>query len=726
MKKRILTLVLAVSMAVGMLPVTGYAQTVNEEKAYEEDAYIENTESSAADAASDDITSNETAELTYGMGLLPVQAEELEFEGEPACGVVESTGTRAVSEWDKYANHYYYNQMNEQEQAFYDRLDAVAYSYLTSGGNIVGAGENYSEMVAAAGLSMRQASAVFMLFRYANPQYYFMTGGYGYVSDKVTGMPNYWAFGIYPAFVSGSARTAATAQFKASVEQGVNSVLAAGTNPEKRAQAAHDWIINKVSYDTHYYDLSQSEFTTYEMTEGYTQSAYSTFCKASTVCAGYTQAFSLLCNAADIETLSITSTSHAWNKVQLYGNWYEVDCTWDDPVSKDGKQYLFYDFFDRSDEYLKSEDSDSAHVSESYHAAYNSPACNYDSEGTEENGNRLVPGVIPEAYKITAKTAAPVISASLSGSQTTVTLSCMTPGTPVYYYTLDGTNPSVSGTKSRRATGNAIQYTGSKTVKVIAVVEGYLESSVSSYTTVLPSYTVSFDSRQGTSVAAQKIALGEAVQVPKNPTRKGYAFEGWYKDSSCKTAWDFASGRVTGNVTLYAKWTPVKYKITYYLNKGKNHKSNPASYKITSKTISLKNPTRKGYLFKGWYSDSKFQKKVTKIAAGSTGNQKLYAKWAKVAVPKKTSVSKLQNKRGKKMVVTIKKVSGAAGYQIRYSTKSNMKSAKTVTAASATATISKLTKGKKYYVQVRAYKKDSTGAKVTGSWSAKKTITISR
>lgn len=724
MKKRILALVLAASMAVGMLPVTGYAQTVNEEKAYEEktyeeDTYEEDTESFAAEAASED-----TAGLTYGTGLLPVREEELVLEGEPSCGVVESTGTRAVSEWDKYANHYYYNQMNEQEQAFYDRLDAVAYTYLTSGGDIVGAGENYSEMVAAAGLTMRQASAVFLLFRYANPQYYFMTGGYGYVSDKVTGMPNYWAFGIYPAFVSGSARTAATAQFKASVERGMNSVLAAGTNPEKRAQAAHDWIINKVSYDTHYYELSEKEFGTYEMTEGYTQSAYSTFCKDSTVCAGYTQAFSLLCNGADIETLGITSASHAWNKVQLYGNWYEVDCTWDDPVSESGASYLLYDFFDRSDAYLAGEDSNSAHVSEVFHATYNSPACKYDSEGTEENGHRLVPGVIPEAYKITAQTAAPILSASINGSQTTVTLNCTTPGTPVYYYTLDGTKPSVSGAKSRRAAGNIIQYTGNKTVKVVAIVEGYLESNAASYTTTLPSYTVSFDSGQGTAVAAQKITLGEAVQVPKNPTRKGYTFEGWYKDSSCKTAWDFASGRVTGNVTLYAKWTPVKYKITYYLNKGKNHKSNPAAYTITSKTISLKNPTRKGYLFKGWYSDSKFKKKVTRIAAGSTGNQKLYAKWTKVTAPKKTSVSKLQNKKSRKITVTIKKVSGAAGYQIRYSTKSNMKSAKTVTTASVTATISKLAKGKTYYVQVRAYKKDSTNTKVTGSWSAKKTVTI--
>ena len=49
----------------------------------------------------------------------------------------------------------------------------------------------------------------------------------------------------------------------------------------------------------------------------------------------------------------------------------------------------------------------------------------------------------------------------------------------------------------------------------------------------------------------------------------------------------------------------------------------------TSRTIVLKNPVRKGYTFKGWYSDPKFKKKVTKIASGSTGSRKLYARWVR-------------------------------------------------------------------------------------------------
>lgn len=744
MKKRILAWMLAVSMVVGISPVTGYAQiNTLEENAGETaaDTDIEELVMDTEEAAAG-IDSGDTADLIYGTGLLPVREEELVIEGEPSCGVVENAGARAVSEWDKYSNHYYYNQMNEQERAFYDRLDSLAYTYLTSSGNILGAEENYSEPVSSIGLSVKQASNVFLLFRYANPQYYFLSSSSMYSYNQSTGTSYYWVFGIYPQFVNGAARARATAAYKASIENGVNAVLAAGVDPEKRAQAAHDWIINKVQYSEKYIEFEDriqaatteseresilNEQYQWELNQGYTQSAYSTFCTSQTVCAGYTQAFSLLCNAVGLEAIGITSKGHAWNQVRLFGNWYAVDCTWDDPVSENGKQYLFYDFFDRSEAYLQRADSSSYHVSEDCYAVYNRPKCNYDSaaaEGEAESEKRSKAGIISEEYKITVRAGTPRINASISGAQTTVTLSCPTAGTPVYYYTLDGSTPSVSKSRSIRAAGNTIQYTGSKTIKIIASAEGYLESNEASYTTILPSYTVSFYTGSGSAVSAQKITLGELVSAPPNPTRTGYTFEGWFRDSACQTAWVFSGDRVEGNTTLYAKWTPVSYKITYNLNKGKNSKSNPASYKITSKTITLKKPTRKGYIFKGWYSDSKFKIKVTKITAGSIGNQKLYAKWAKVTAPKKTKISKLQNKKGKKLAVTIKKVSGAEGYQVRYSTKSSMKSAKTVTVTKTSATISKLTKGKTYYVQVRAYKKDSTRAKVSGSWSSTKQITI--
>ena len=114
-----------------------------------------------------------------------------------------------------------------------------------------------------------------------------------------------------------------------------------------------------------------------------------------------------------------------------------------------------------------------------------------------------------------------------------------------------------------------------------------------------------------------------------NPSKKGYVFKGWYRDKKFKKKVTAIEKGSTGKVTLYAKWAKEKYTITYKLNGGKNNKKNPKTYTITSKMIKLAAPTRKGYVFKGWYRDKKCTRKVTSIKKGSTGKITLYAKWKK-------------------------------------------------------------------------------------------------
>ncbi len=153
-------------------------------------------------------------------------------------------------------------------------------------------------------------------------------------------------------------------------------------------------------------------------------------------------------------------------------------------------------------------------------------------------------------------------------------------------------------------------------------------------------YTITFNGNGSTSGSMKKLSnckYGKKYTLTKNGfKKKGYTFTGWNtkKDGSGKTYKNKAevknlSSKADGKVTLYAQWKKTKYTITYNLNKGKNNKNNPSSYNVTTKTIKLKNPTRKGYTFKGWYSDKKCTKKVTQIKKGSTGNVTLYAKWKK-------------------------------------------------------------------------------------------------
>lgn len=69
------------------------------------------------------------------------------------------------------------------------------------------------------------------------------------------------------------------------------------------------------------------------------------------------------------------------------------------------------------------------------------------------------------------------------------------------------------------------------------------------------------------------------------------------------------------------------YQITYELYGGKNNSANPNTYKASTSTITLKEPTKKGYTFQGWYKESSMKTKVSSIPYGSSGNLKLYAKW---------------------------------------------------------------------------------------------------
>ncbi len=84
--------------------------------------------------------------------------------------------------------------------------------------------------------------------------------------------------------------------------------------------------------------------------------------------------------------------------------------------------------------------------------------------------------------------------------------------------------------------------------------------------------------------------------------------------------------RLTDGNWVYSGNLTRCYKVSYVLNSGKNNSSNPTYY-MASEEITLKSATRTGYTFAGWYKESVFTNKITKISKGSTGNVTLYAKW---------------------------------------------------------------------------------------------------
>ena len=220
-----------------------------------------------------------------------------------------------------------------------------------------------------------------------------------------------------------------------------------------------------------------------------------------------------------------------------------------------------------------------------------------------------------------------------------------------------------------------------------------------------------------------------ATIAPSNATNKTVMYSSNNKKVATVTSTGTIKAINGGTAVITAKTSngkkatckvTVPYTVKYNLNGGTNNKSNPTSY--YGKKITLKNPTRKGYSFAGWYSDSKYKTKVTSF---SSGDKVLYAKWNKVTVAKAKTPT-LTNITTRKLKVSYGATSGVKGYQIQYATNSKFTGSKTKYVTSRSYTITSLTKGKRYYVRVRGYKIDSTGNKVYGSWSAVKNIKISK
>ena len=551
-------------------------------------------------------------------GLLPFEAvreitlDRETAEEEEAENILKSSAYYN-STWEKYGSYYFYNQLSSKEKAYWDALNKVCLKYMTTQAdaakyNISGTTYYYIDIVGSSSLSLSQMEEVYQIFRYSNPQYYFLKSAY--LKNGTYGI----AGCVYPAFANGSARAAATKKVQSQVSSWQKKIDACSTD-EKKVKMIHDLIIDKVEYNQTLYDNNFKDEDT-----AYSQSAYSVFCTDLTVCAGYSQAFEMMCNGSGIDAVAVTSYYHEWNKVRLNDSWYNVDCTWDDA---DGT--IYYGYFERSDNYYDTVNYSSYvfHAEEDIWEGY-LPACTIDSGATS-----TAPGTIATITQTVAK---PVISASVSGTSYKVKITSKTSGA-VIYYTTDGSEPNAAYSKGTRYTG-AFTVSPGKTVKAVAVCNKYADSSVSSKKLAkLTTYKITFKSNGGKgSMSKQSMAKGVSTAISKNKfSKKYYTFAGWKTKANGKgkSYKNKQKIKLTKNITLYAQWKLTKYKITYKLNGGKNAKKNPTAYTYKTSTIKLKNPTRKGYVFKGWYLDKKFKKKVTVINKGSSGNKTLYAKWKK-------------------------------------------------------------------------------------------------
>jgi uncharacterized repeat protein (TIGR02543 family) len=123
-------------------------------------------------------------------------------------------------------------------------------------------------------------------------------------------------------------------------------------------------------------------------------------------------------------------------------------------------------------------------------------------------------------------------------------------------------NAAAEDSKAKSITGTGVKSlnVGSNSYSIVVTAE---DNSSKTYTITVtreataqtPTYTITFDSQGGSIIAPQTVTEGEKATQPTAPTRTSYTFGGWDKEAACTNAWSFANETVTGNVTLYAKWT---------------------------------------------------------------------------------------------------------------------------------------------------------------------------
>ena len=139
-------------------------------------------------------------------------------------------------------------------------------------------------------------------------------------------------------------------------------------------------------------------------------------------------------------------------------------------------------------------------------------------------------------------------------------------------------------------------------------------------------YSITYKLNGGTNndTNVVKYSPGDSVTF-RTPTYKGYSFLGWYQDSDFENRIFALSKKASGDTTIYAKWKINTYSVAYRLFGGKNDSKNPENFTVKD-SLALAAPTKKGYTFDGWYTDSLFTQKITAIK-GNAENLLLYANW---------------------------------------------------------------------------------------------------
>lgn len=215
----------------------------------------------------------------------------------------------------------------------------------------------------------------------------------------------------------------------------------------------------------------------------------------------------------------------------------------------------------------------------------------------------------------------------------------------IYYKSSDGKTTYYTDSASYNAKYAVLDITDSK-LSAITPQEGstfagwdvdevYISSGILYSVTLKARFTpntypISYELNGGENATSNPTSYtyGTGVASFANASKEGHDFDGWYSDTGFTTKAESIDTEQIGVVTLYAKFTPKTYSITYEPYGGA-HTNTVSSYTYGVGIDSFAPATKEGYNFEGWYRDADFMTKVESITATDTGNLNLYAKFTR-------------------------------------------------------------------------------------------------
>ncbi|MBQ8826306.1 MAG: hypothetical protein IJ007_04365, partial [Oscillospiraceae bacterium] len=290
----------------------------------------------------------------------------------------------------KHSTDYYYNQLDEKEKQLYDSIveSCEKFAASTIDIEVSSSAGGYLDYAYYDGTSITESEMIqiFHAVYYSNPQFYFLANGYGLSrsgTENAVVVPI--ADGSGDNFCLYSTRKEYSEKIEEVTNEWMTEINACDTPLEKETL-----ISEKIC-----------DYITYEKT-GFHQSLAGALVGTKCVCNGYAMAMSYFCNASGIDCVTVVSSNHAWNRVNLYDNWYEVDTTW-----MDQDDHIWYDWFNKSETSFTSAAAQGMHdIDTSYYEnMFTLPSCTRDSVsecehsgGTATCINKAVCGICEAEY----------------------------------------------------------------------------------------------------------------------------------------------------------------------------------------------------------------------------------------------------------------------------------------------------------------------------------------